>query len=398
VNDVAAAPASEPVELLVVDDSSFNRLLLKRRLGDLGYDRVTMATNGREALDAMARQSFDVVLLDLEMPELDGIGVLEHLHGSGRQEPPVIVISALSDMAGVVRCIELGAEDYLPKSFDPPLLRARLSAVLEKKRLRDLAAQRLAALEAELESARQAQLSLVPTAFAELGDAHFAVHGAMVPARQVGGDLYDIFRLDETRLLFAIADVSGKGAPAALTMARTLGLARATARQMAANGIILPDPGAILRVANDDLATNNDAQTFVTALLGTADMRTGELRLAIAGHDAPVLLTPGGEPRLLPLAGRQPALGVIEGFPYRSEALRLAPGEGLFLYTDGVTEAENPERAFYTRERLLAHLGMAADEASPEALIAHVMADLDRFVAGAPQADDVTALALRFLG
>ncbi len=393
-----AAVEGTAVELLVVDDSSFNRLLLKRRLAELGYDRITMATNGREALQAIGEKRFDVVLLDLEMPELDGIGVLQHLHDSGRQEPPVIVISALSDLAGVVRCIELGAEDYLPKSFDPPLLRARLAAVLEKKRLRDLAAQRLAALEAELESARQAQLALVPHDFAAVSCDRIAVHAVMVPARQVGGDLYDVLRLDANRLLFCVADVSGKGAPAALTMARSLGLMRAAARYLAAAGTGLPDPGLILAQANDDLAAENDSQTFVTAALGVIGLQTGEARLAIAGHDPPLLLTPGAPPRLLPPERRQPALGIVEGIAFASQQLQLAPGEGLLLYTDGVTEAEDAAARFYTRDRLVARLAEAEDAATPAALVQHVLADLTGFVGAAPQADDITALALRYLG
>ncbi|MFC7610064.1 response regulator [Teichococcus aestuarii] len=131
------------VALLVVDDSPFNRLMLQRRLQALGYLNVTMAEDGTQGLAAIAAQRFDVVLLDLEMPNLDGIGVLERLHAGRGTAPPVIVISALTEMDKIVRCIELGAEDFLPKSFDPPLLRARLGAVLEKKRLRGLAEQRL---------------------------------------------------------------------------------------------------------------------------------------------------------------------------------------------------------------------------------------------------------------
>ncbi|MBK1661874.1 response regulator [Paracraurococcus ruber] len=395
-----AGPAATPaaaVEVLVVDDSSFNRLLLKRRLAELGYETVTMVTNGREALAAMQARAFDVVLLDLEMPELDGIGVLEHMRASGKPEPPVIVISALSDLSGVVRCIELGAEDYLPKSFDPPLLRARLSAILEKKRLRDLAAERLAALEAELESARQAQLSLVPHDFAGIGCGRLSLHAVMVPARQVGGDLYDALRLDDRRLLFAIGDVSGKGAPAALTMARTLGLMRAAARRLAAAEPGLPDPGVILALTNDDLAMENDSQTFVTGILGFVDAATGEVRMASAGHDPVALLAPGAPPRLLQPGQRRPALGVMEGLVFPSDRLTLAPGEGLLLYTDGVTEAEDRAQRFYTRERLIAQLE-GQGGAAPEAIIARVIADLDAFAQGAPQADDITALALRYAG
>jgi sigma-B regulation protein RsbU (phosphoserine phosphatase) len=392
----AAVTGEAPVQVLVVDDSSFNRLLLRRRLAELGYDAVTMANDGVEALAALESRAFDVMLLDLEMPELDGIGVLERMRAEGRTEPPVIVISALSDMAGVVRCIELGAEDYLPKSFDPPLLRARLSAVLEKKRLRDLAAQRLSALEAELESARRAQLSLVPSDFASIASARLALHAVMVPARQVGGDLYDAMRLDARRLMFCIGDVSGKGAPAALTMARTLGVVRSAARQLAEAAPDLPDPGAILALANEELVTANETQTFVTVLLGTLDVETGEGLVCVAGHDPAVLLAEGAAPRLLTPAARQPALGMMEGIRYRSEALRLAPGEGLFLYTDGVTEAEDQAGAFYTRDRLLARLAGLGGSPAPEAAVRAVMQDLEGFAGGAAQSDDITALALRF--
>lgn len=377
--------------ILVVDDSSFNRLVLKRRLGELGYGNVTTAEDGVQGLAALERGRFDVVLLDLEMPNLDGIGVLEQLRALRGAAPPVIVISALTEMDKIVRCIELGAEDYLPKSFDPPLLRARLGAVMEKKRLRDLADARLAALEAELESARAAQLALVPRDFAAAATGRLAVHAAMVPARQVGGDLYDCLRLDATHTLFAVADVSGKGAPAGLTMARTLGLMRAAARRLAAEGGV-PDPGDILGMTNDDLAAENESQTFVTVVLGVIDGTTGAGRIAVAGHDLPLVL--GGAPRLLGPLRRQPALGAIEGIPYGSDPFALSPGEALFLYSDGVSEAEDDAGGFFGRERLTEALARAGRE--PRAVVEEVLRAVHRFAAGAPQADDITALALRF--
>ncbi len=380
------------VAILVVDDSSFNRLVLKRRLGELGYDNITTAEDGVQGLAALERGRFDVVLLDLEMPNLDGIGVLEQLHAARGAAPPVIVISALTEMEKIVRCIELGAEDYLPKSFDPPLLRARLGAILEKKRLREIADARLAALEAELESARAAQLSLVPRDFAAAACGLLAVHAAMVPARQVGGDLYDCFRLDGRRMLFAVADVSGKGAPAGLTMARTFGLIRAGAKRLAAEGDV-PDPGAILEMANDDLSAENDSQTFVTVALGVLDGETGEGRIAVAGHDLPVVLG-GGAPRLLAPVRRQPALGVIEGIPYRSDPFTLSPGEAMFLYSDGVSEAEDGSGGFFGHDRLLDALAAAGTD--PATVVEEVLRAVARFAGGAPQADDITTLALRY--
>jgi len=390
----AAVPpgGDENVSILVVDDSSFNRLVLKRRLGELGYGNVTTAEDGIQGLAALERGRFDVVLLDLEMPNLDGIGVLEQLHATRGAAPPVIVISALTEMDTIVRCIELGAEDYLPKSFDPPLLRARLGAILDKRRLRDLADARLAALEAELESARAAQLSLVPRDFAAASCGEVTLHAAMVPARQVGGDLYDCFRLDERRVLFTVADVSGKGAPAGLTMARSFGLIRAAAKRLAAEGVAV-DPGEILTLANDDLAEGNDAQTFVTAVLGVIDSVSGEGRITVAGHDIPFVVGKG-QPRLLGPVKRQPPLGALEGIRFRSDAFELSPGEGLFLFSDGVTEAEDGRGGFFGRERLLASLVKAG--AVPELVVEEVLRAVSAFADGAAQADDITVLALRY--
>ncbi len=390
-----AAPAAARV--LVVDDSPFNRLLLRKRLEELGYTDVSVAENGLQALEAMDATAFDAVLLDLEMPELDGIGVLERMRAAGRREPPVIVVSALSDLAGVVRCIELGAEDYLPKSFEPPILRARLASVLEKKRLRGLAQRRLEALEAELESARRAQLGLVPRDFGAISAGRVSLHAVMVPARQVGGDLYDAMRLDPDgrRLLFAVADVSGKGAPAALTMARTMGLLRATARAAAADSPGLPDPARLLAKVNDELAADNDSLTFVTAALGVLDTATGEGALALAGHDPAVFFAAGAAPALLNPPAFRPALGMREGTSYLPQPLRLRPGEALLLFTDGVTEAEDCDARFYGRERLLARAAEAGG-GDPAALVAAVMEDLERFARGAEQTDDITALAVRF--
>lgn len=397
---IGAEGANADVSILVVDDSSFNRLVLKRRLAELGYPTVTTAEDGVQGLAALERGRFDVVLLDLEMPNLDGIGVLEQLHAARGAAPPVIVISALTEMEKIVRCIELGAEDYLPKSFDPPLLRARLGAVLEKKRLRDLADARLMALEAELESARAAQLSLVPRDFAAASAAGVSLHAAMVPARQVGGDLYDAVRLDDRTLLFAVADVSGKGASAGLTMARTLGLMRAAARRFhaAAEDGALPDPAAILAEANDDLSRENESQTFVTVVLGVLDCASGRGRIAVAGHDAPLVLDGGGADGVRPLGplARQPALGTWEGYPFASNEFALSPGQGLFLYSDGVSEAEDGQGGFFGRARLFAALSEAGPD--PRLAVESVLLAVNAFACGAPQADDITALALRYTG
>nr|WP_280865501.1 PP2C family protein-serine/threonine phosphatase [Falsiroseomonas frigidaquae] len=194
-------------------------------------------------------------------------------------------------------------------------------------------------------------------------------------------------------MLFAVADVSGKGAPAGLTMARTLGLMRAAAKRLAPKDAA-PDPGAILAMTNDDLAAENESQTFVTVVLGVIDGTTGAGRIAVAGHDIPLLVAAGTAPRLLEKPRRQPALGVMEGISYSSDAFQLAPGETMFCYSDGVSEAEDDKGGFFGRQRLEDALAGAGTD--PRALVEAVLRAVTAFADGAPQADDITALALRY--
>jgi serine phosphatase RsbU (regulator of sigma subunit) len=215
----------------------------------------------------------------------------------------------------------------------------------------------------------------------------------MEPARQVGGDLYDIIPIDGRTLLFAVADVAGKGAPAGLTMARTVGLLRSAAR-IAMEAGTRPDPATLLRLANDDLAAENPDMTFVTAALGVIDSETGKGSMALAGHDAPYILSAAGV-RVAQGLAINPALGVMDGLNYSTTCFTLAPGESLILYTDGIPEAEDASHNFYGRSRFEAAL-MAHRADDPAAVQAGVLNSLAGFTQGAPPADDVTLLVLRF--
>src|SRR5262245_19869221 len=209
--------------VLVVDDVPENRDLLARRLKRLGIEEIEQASNGLEALAAIERRQFDLVLLDIMMPELDGFGVLERLKANGRvNDLPIVVISALNEIEPVVRCIELGAEDFIFKPFNPTLLRARVLASLEKKALRDRTRDELRRKQMELNEARTLQLALAPPALREsIGGRTAAIDVVLEPALEVGGDLVDHFRVGDDLLVISLGDVSDKGAGAALMMART---------------------------------------------------------------------------------------------------------------------------------------------------------------------------------
>jgi sigma-B regulation protein RsbU (phosphoserine phosphatase) len=202
--------------VLIVDDNEHNRYTLTRRLKREGYANLTTADNGRQALEALNAGRFDLVLLDVMMPEMNGYQVLEHLKADRQlRDVPVIMISALDEMDSVIRCIELGAEDYLAQPFNPTLLRARVGASLEKKRLRDEVRASLERLELELDAARKLQAGMLLSAFpAPSAGQPVEVYALMEPAREVGGDLYDVFPARDGIRGFLVGDVCGKGAPA----------------------------------------------------------------------------------------------------------------------------------------------------------------------------------------
>jgi len=381
--------------LLVVDDNEDNRALLTTRLGRLGYHDVTEAENGRQALELLRGQPFDLVLLDVMMPEVNGYQVLEQLRAEGRlTHLPVIMVSALTELDSVIRCIELGAEDYLTKPLNATLLKARVGACLEKKRLRDEVTRYLDRMERELASAREIQLGMVPTVFpAPSPTCPVEIFATLEPARQVGGDLYDVFALDTGEMCFVVADVSDKGAPAALFMARTKTLTHLVATLLRLPDGGAPGPGEILARVNVELCRDNDQGMFVTLFFGMLDPMSGKLTFCNAGHNAPYVLSPRSG--IAPLVGaRSKPLGIRPTLPYESTTSSLAPGDGLFLFTDGITEAMDPEGVLFSEERLEAALAAQAG-GTPRAVVEAVLSEVRAFAAGAPQSDDIAAMALR---
>jgi serine phosphatase RsbU (regulator of sigma subunit) len=388
-------PPRPGARLLVVDDIQDNRELLVRRLQRLGHHDIATAADGLEACGLLAAGSFDAVLLDVMMPRMNGVEVLERMRAERLlEETPVIMVSAATEQEIVVRCIELGAEDYLDKPINPVLLRARLGSVLEKRALRAAVRAQLAALENELAQARAQQLSMVPTVFPGAAPGQrVSVHAALHPARQVGGDLYDCFELAPDRWCVAVGDVSGKGMPAALFMARARSALRATALQIAALTGRVPGPAEVADWVNRELCRNNPGCMFITLFLGVIDVPGGQLDFVNAGHVRPYWLTAGGDVREI-ACPPGPPLGIMDDARQPTNSVTLGPGDGLVVITDGLADMTNAEDAFYSQARIMADLRELC-RAGPEALITELCARVLRFAGTAAPADDVTALALR---
>ena len=240
-------------------------------------------------------------------------------------------------------------------------------------------------MEQDLHIASTIQMSMLPKTFPPFPDRHdIDMSASIVPAKEVGGDLYDFFIRDE-KLYFCIGDVSGKGVPAALVMAMT----RSMFRTVAAQHIPLEK---IVETINDAMAQGNDVNMFVTFFCGILDMQTGELQFCNAGHNAPLLLS--DKIRVLPVESNI-ALGLFEGFEFKTQSIRLHYDDALFLYTDGVTEAENEQKELFGEKRMEAVLH---SRRTAEEHLATMQKAVEDFVGDAPQSDDITMLFIHYLG
>ena len=242
-------------------------------------------------------------------------------------------------------------------------------------------------LASELEIAQQIQTALLPGAhFLDARCNNFELHAVLKPARTVGGDLYSYFMLHDQRFYIMVGDVSDKGIPAALFMARAITLAKALAPRA-------QSPQQLLQLLNQELCRNNDGCMFVSLLCGLLDTATGHFSMASAGHEPPVLWGEGA-PQLLEIE-TGPALGLDDEATYSSRRVRLRPGETLLMYTDGITEATDAELRMYGPERMLDCLGRYAAHGDGDPA-GYLLADVEAFAAGHGQADDITVLALRW--
>lgn len=246
-------------------------------------------------------------------------------------------------------------------------------------------------IESELKIAHTIQMSFLPKRFPPFPEKEeFEIFAALEPAKEVGGDLYDFFLIDEEHVFFSIGDVSGKGVPAALFMAVTKTLMKGICSQAVF-------PSLALETVNQELCKDNDSSMFVTVFCGILNFKTGELLFANAGHNLPVLISTGGEIRWL----ESPPgflLGIMEDAQFETSRLVLTPGDTLFVYTDGVTEAMNAQQEFFSDQTLIETITGCPDQRSPEGIIGCVLKAVKAFTGEEPQSDDITMLALHYRG
>ena len=386
---------NNPPRILIVDDEPFNVDYLEQELADFGYELLT-AANGEEALEKIRTGDPDLVLLDIMMPIMDGFTVLGQAKADAAiRNIPIIIISANNDLQSVVKGLQKGAEDYLPKPFEPTILYARISASLDRKRLRDQEQVYLQSLENELNIARNIQQEFLPAELPVLEGWEIAPY--FKAAKFVAGDYYDAFTLPNGNLVFIVGDVCGKGIGAALFMTLFRSLLRATSTA----GYLVEETATFspakhieqaIHMTNNYVATTHEqALVFSTVFIGILNPTTGVLTYVNAGNEAPFLIRNDGTFEELRPTG--PVVGAMPGVAYKVREVLLNSGDSLLAFTDGIPDSKNQQDDFYGHERLVEFIKQK--DASATALVNRLGKELDLFIDTEEQFDDITILALR---
>ncbi len=385
------------VKILSVDDELDLELLLTqyfRRKIRKGEYEFHFAHNGLEALTMLLKEKdFDIILSDINMPEMDGLSLLTKINEMQRPSMKCIMVSAYGDMGNIRQAMNNGAFDFATKPIDLDDLSVTIEKAIEQINFIKSMQQehmQLESIKSDLAVASEIQQAILPRIFPPFPEnaQEIDIAASMNAAKDVGGDFYDFFRIDDDHISFVIADVSGKGVPAAIFMAVSRTLIRAT-------GIRGVTPSECITYCNSLLVEESVNCMFVTAFYGIYNLRTGEVTYTNAGHNPPYVVKADGSIHRLPIT-KNVLVGFVEDFQYTEDTVQLEHGDTLLLYTDGVTEAINVNCEEYGTGRLKAVLARHAQSNCQE-MIDAVKADVKAFAGEEEQSDDITLLAIKRL-
>jgi sigma-B regulation protein RsbU (phosphoserine phosphatase) len=383
--------------LLVVDDNEMNRDMLSRRLGRRGHN-VTTADGGQPALDLLEKEQFDLVLLDIMMPGIDGLEVLTRLRRTtSAVDLPVIMATAKDDSSDVVGALQAGANDYVTKPLDFPVVLARVQTQLSLKKTNEALAEAHGRMKRDLNAAARFQHSLLPERVPLSEKVEFAWR--YKPCDELAGDAVNVFDLGDGAFLFYVLDVSGHGVPAALlSVTATHSLSTATGpasplRNPATRELFTPAEAAAILNSLYPMESNDGH--YFTLALGILDADARRLRMVTAGHPGPIVLRPGDEPRVIDVPNLP--VGCMADVVYEDFEVELRPGDRLYLYSDGLLEAANSNEELFGPERLNA--AVAAQRGSPlDGGLDAIIGEVVRFQEVEVFDDDVSILAVEIKG
>lgn len=391
------------VKILSVDDEVDLEMLLtqyfRRKIRKGEYEFV-FAHNGLEALQMLVKHpDIEIILSDINMPEMDGLTLLSKVNEMRNPALKVVMVSAYGDMGNIRQAMNNGAFDFATKPIDLEDLERTIEKAVEQLEFVHAAqkdSKELRDIHSDLDVARQIQHAILPQAFSLAGTklrselaGKVSIFASMEAAKDVGGDFYDFFVIDDHRIGFTMADVSGKGVPAALFMA----VSRTLIKAIGTRGVTSHE---CMETANDLLCQENVNSMFVTVFYGILDLETGVVDFTNAGHNPPYIVHRDGSVEVIPAVGNI-VLGAFGEMPYKAGTLKLMEGDMLYMFTDGVTEAENTDKAQYGEQRLEAKLPSFAASA-PEDVVKAMSVEVHGFAGEAQQSDDITQLVIRMNG
>ncbi len=384
-------------KILVVDDEPDLELLIRQKFRtQIKTDafQFEFAQNGLQALEKLdEHRDISLVLTDINMPEMDGLTLLQRIGELNNPLLKAVIISAYGDMENIRTAMNRGAFDFLTKPIDFTDLDLTVQKTLQQcEVLRGAvrAHDQLVSFQRDLLTATRIQQSLLPKVFPPFpARSDIDLYAHLVTAKEVGGDFYDYYFIDEDRLAFTVGDVSGKGIPAAIYMAVSRTLLKAIASQVV-------NPGEVLRKLNTLLIPESEEATYVTIFYGVLNTRTGEIQYSSGGHPQPFVVRAGCAVEQIALPDGS-ILGKIPHLDFETKKVTLKPGEGLYVYTDGVSEAMNAAGEMYMEQGLESTLRTVGSGSARQTLEG-VLEDVKHHTAGAPQSDDITLLGLRWLG
>ena len=382
-------PANKKKILVVDDEPDLEPLILQRMRRNIrrGEYEFVFARDGIEALEKLAEdKEIDMVVSDINMPRMDGLTLLQQIQ---EVSPDIraIIISAYGDMENIRTAMNRGAFDFVTKPLDFQDLRLTIQRTLQHlEEWRDALQSRdqLVALQNELDVGNNIQQSVLPASFPE--DADYQIFGSMKPARNVGGDFFDVQILRDGKIGLVIADVSDKGMPAALFMMSSRMLLKGAGQRF-------ERPGDALEEVNNLLDAENEAAMFVTLFYAIYNTSTSEFHYANGGHNEPIIVHPDGSTTIIPPTGGT-ALGIIPGIEYGENTIKLESGDTVILYTDGITEAFNAEGELFGLDQLCEIFRDKQPQSAEEASQI-VFEAVDKFAGDEPQSDDQACLVFR---
>ena len=384
-------PNRPKASVLIVDDTPANLRLLSQMLAEQGY-HVRPVPDGLLALAAVQAELPDLILLDIRMPKMDGYQVCEHLKADAlTRDIPIIFISALDATEDKVRAFQAGGVDYVTKPFQAAEVLARLETHLALQRLQKQLMEANERMTQELSLAGEVQASFLPRQVPEIPG--WQLSAMFKPAREASGDFYDFVSLPDARLGIVMADVSGKGAGAALYMALSCTLVRTLAQQFPSQ------PELVLNAVNRRILADTSAHEFVTVFYGILDPMTGRLVYANGGHCPALHFSTDETKDVHRLIRTGPALGIFKDKTWEQGTLQLDVDDVLVLYTDGITEAYAELPRLFGEERLVQSVqatlrAAGPQQPPPEEIQDGILLDVERFVGGAPQSDDIALTIL----